>query len=193
MHDEYRRWHDRDCALTGGNLYADTMFILWRPLANTIIRLNDKGVIHGGKDKFIPKLLSWMNKLPYYYETATQIFAHAGVDEEIPEEEMEYCILGTPEYVMTGKFPPTIGKFYKDIIEGHVSASTAASYAGHIEDRDFQGIFYDGYSHYYIDGSVECRGNLLCLVYDEEQGKYYELKSDGSLELIKNPVRDGAI
>ena len=88
---------------------------------------------------------------------------------------------------MTGKFPPTIGKFYKDIIAGHVAARTAASYADHIEGRGIQGIFYDGYSHYYIDGSVLSTGNLLCLAYDEEQGKYYELKSDGRLALIKKP------
>ncbi len=133
------------------------------------------------------ELLSWMNKLPCYYETATQIFVHAGVDEEIPEEEMAYCTLATPEYVMTGKYPPAIGKFYKDIIAGHVSAKTAADYAGHSKDRGFQGIFYDGYSHYYIDGSVEHTGNLLCLAYDEEKKKYYELKSDGRLVLIKIP------
>ena len=138
------------------------------------------------------ELLLWMKKLRYYYETTTQIFVHAGVDEEIPEEEMAYCIPGTPEYVMTGKYPPTIGKFYKDIIAGHVAARTAADYAGHSEGRGFQGIFYDGYSHYYIDGSVECTGNLLCLAYDEEQKKYYELKSDGRLALIKN-VMDEAM
>ena len=57
VHDEYRRWHDRDCVLTGGNLYADTIFSLWRPLANTIIRLNDKSVIHGGKYNFIREVL----------------------------------------------------------------------------------------------------------------------------------------
>lgn len=57
VHDEYRRWHDRDCVLTGGNLYADTMFSLWRPLANTIIRLNDKSVIRDGKYKFIRELI----------------------------------------------------------------------------------------------------------------------------------------
>lgn len=57
VHDEYRRWHDRDCVLTGGNLYADTMFSLWRPLANTIIRLNGGSVIHGGKYRFIRELL----------------------------------------------------------------------------------------------------------------------------------------
>ena len=39
-HDEYRRWNDRDCVLTGGNLYADTMFSLWTPLRATIERLH---------------------------------------------------------------------------------------------------------------------------------------------------------
>ncbi|MBD5452325.1 MAG: hypothetical protein HDR25_06755 [Lachnospiraceae bacterium] len=57
VHDEYRRWHDRDCVLTGGNLCADTMFSLWRPLKNTIIRLNDEHVIQGGKYQFIQELL----------------------------------------------------------------------------------------------------------------------------------------
>ena len=38
--DEYRRWNDRDCVLTGGNLYADTMFSLWTPLRATIERLH---------------------------------------------------------------------------------------------------------------------------------------------------------
>lgn len=136
------------------------------------------------------ELLSWMNKLPCYYETATQIFVHAGVDEQIPEEEMAYCTLATPEYVMTGKYPPTTGKFYKDIIAGHVAAREVANYARHVEDWVGQGIFYDGYSHYYIDGSVEYTGNLLCLAYDEEKKKYYELKSDGKLALIKNSVKD---
>lgn len=30
--DEYRKEHDLDCILTGGNLYADTIFSLWLPL-----------------------------------------------------------------------------------------------------------------------------------------------------------------
>lgn len=50
---------------------------------------------------------------------------------------------------MTGKYPPSIGAFYKDIIVGHVAASSVA------RDPDFKGIFYDGESHFYIDGSAE--------------------------------------
>lgn len=41
-HDEFRRKHDRDCVLTGGNLYADTIFSLWLPLRHTIVRINDR-------------------------------------------------------------------------------------------------------------------------------------------------------
>lgn len=44
-HEEYRRWHDRDCVLTGGCLEADTMFSLWLPLRHTIVRINDMEVI----------------------------------------------------------------------------------------------------------------------------------------------------
>jgi len=34
--DEYRKNNDRDCILTGGNLYADTIFSLWLPLRYTL-------------------------------------------------------------------------------------------------------------------------------------------------------------
>ena len=44
-HEEYRRWHDRDCVLTEGCLEADTMFSLWLPLRHTIVRINDMEVI----------------------------------------------------------------------------------------------------------------------------------------------------
>lgn len=44
-HDEYRRGHDRDCVLTGGNLNADTIFSLWLPLRHTIVRINDREAI----------------------------------------------------------------------------------------------------------------------------------------------------
>ncbi len=41
-HDAFRGQYDRDCALTGGELKADTLFSLWLPLRHTITRLNDK-------------------------------------------------------------------------------------------------------------------------------------------------------
>ncbi len=126
------------------------------------------------------ELLSWMRKLRLYYETDTQIFVHAGVYEEITEEEAEWCTIGTPDYVLTGKLPPSTGPFYKDIIAGHVAASFLAG------DLSFSGIFFDGESHYYIDGSAVNSGRLLCLAYDESEKKYYQLEEDGSLKAIKD-------
>ncbi|MCM1048535.1 MAG: hypothetical protein NC433_08925 [Clostridiales bacterium] len=44
-HDAFRSKHDRDCMLTEGELKADTLFSLWTPLKQTIMRLNDKETI----------------------------------------------------------------------------------------------------------------------------------------------------
>lgn len=125
------------------------------------------------------ELLAWMRKLRLFYETDTQIFVHAGVDEEIPEEEAAWCTIGTPDYVMTGKYPPSVGPFYKDIIAGHVAASYLA------RDKGFRGIFFDGQSHYYIDGSAIKSGSILCLAYDGDKRAYYQLEEDGSFREIQ--------
>ena len=125
------------------------------------------------------ELLTWMRDLRLFYETDTQIFVHAGVDEEIPEEEAAWCTLGTPDYMMVGKYPPSVGHFYKDIIAGHVAASHLA------KDKGFCDIFYDGESHYYIDGSAAKFKRILCLAYDEATKKYYQLEEDGTLRDIR--------
>ena len=44
--DEYRKTHDLDCILTGGNLYADTLISLWLPLRYV---LNYCGTAHWEK------------------------------------------------------------------------------------------------------------------------------------------------
>lgn len=38
--DEYRQFHDLDCQLLGGQLGADTIFSLWRPLEYTLLALH---------------------------------------------------------------------------------------------------------------------------------------------------------
>lgn len=66
--------------------------------------------------------------------------------------------------MFTGKFPAETGKFYKDIIAGHVNTSRLAG------DPAYHGIWWDGQSHYYIDGTV-CQGRRLnVLAWDEAQG-----------------------
>lgn len=113
-------------------------------------------------------LMKWLNHLPYFYETENQIYVHAGIDEEAGD----LWKYGTAEFIFTGKYPPTKGKFLKDIIAGHV-------WAKHVSrDKNHRGVFYDGMSHFYIDGSVARTKQLLCLAYDEDSGAYYDVKFD---------------
>jgi hypothetical protein len=57
-HDEYRRNNDLDCILTGGNLYADTIFSLWIPLRFVLVRINGYSKLnkYGKVGKNIPFL-----------------------------------------------------------------------------------------------------------------------------------------
>ena len=114
------------------------------------------------------ELMKWLRKLPYYYETEKQIFVHAGIDEEAGD----LWKLATEEYMFVSKFPATKGKFYKDIIAGHIGTATASGIPG------YQGVYFDGQSHYYIDGSVSASGCVLILTYDEKTEKYSELKGE---------------
>lgn len=108
--------------------------------------------------------------MSYYYETETQIFVHAGVHEEA-EEWWKY---GTPEEKFLCKYPASGGRFYKDIIAGHISTSQIAN------DENFHDIFYDGDSHYYIDGDVNTSNRIPLLKYDDVTGKYYSLQESGN-------------
>jgi len=108
------------------------------------------------------KIISWMSGMPLYYETDEQIFVHAGVDEEAGE----YWKWGTGEYYLTGTFAKATGRFYKTVIAGHVGTH-------HFwRDRHYHEMYYDGESHYYIDGSVYKGGKLILLRYNECSGKY---------------------
>lgn len=111
------------------------------------------------------EIITWLRSLPYYYETERQIFVHAGIDERYPLRWQEL----TDSHIFVGKHPASAGYFPKDIIAGHVAAAEAAG------DPEHEGIYFDGASHYFIDGAVQETGKLLCLAYDEQNGRYYEL------------------
>lgn len=113
-------------------------------------------------------LIAWLRQLPHYYETENQIFVHAGIDEEAED----WWKHGTPDYVFSDKHPATTGRFYKDIIAGHIAALSMPV------NKDFKGIHYDGESHFYIDGCVENTGYLPVLAYDEKTGNYYSLEKE---------------
>lgn len=121
-------------------------------------------------------LLNWMKCLPYYYKTEHQIFVHAGIDEEAED----WWEVGTPDYYFVGKYPPATGRFYMDIIAGHTSTSSISG------DINYNDVYYDGKSHYYIDGSVTCSKFIPVLVYDEVNNKYYRLSKDGVIIALAN-------
>ena len=111
------------------------------------------------------ELIEWLRSLPYFYETERQIFVHAGIDEEAGD----WWPYGTPEYMFVGKFPASAGSFYKDIIAGHIGTARIAG------DPDFHGVYHDGQSHYYIDGTVNESSRIPILAYDEEERAYSEI------------------
>ncbi|WP_438495464.1 metallophosphoesterase [Paenibacillus sp. IHBB 3054] len=119
-------------------------------------------------------LINWLKDLPFYYETDTQIFVHAGIDEEA-EELWKW---GSEYYYFCSKYPHTTGKFFKDIIAGHVSTSEISGNA------DYHNVFWDKQSHFYIDGDTRVSKTIPVLKYDTASGKYSSFKrikrDDGS-------------
>ena len=118
--------------------------------------------------------IRWMKKLPLYYATKEQIFCHAGIEEEAED----LWKLGTEDYTFIEKFPASLGAFYMDIIAGHVGTYQIAG------DREFHDIYYDGYSHYYIDGTVLHSGKLPVLLVDTKTRTYYSVTKDGKKKIV---------
>lgn len=120
--------------------------------------------------------IQWMKKLPRYHVEDNLIFVHAGIEEEAENLWMH----GTPEHVFTQKYPAQMGHFYENykIIAGHVGTSEIAG------NNDFHDIYYDGESHYYIDGSTYRTGVLPLLAIDTEKGEFYSVIENG-LDVVK--------
>ncbi len=128
-------------------------------------------------------LFPWMKSFPLFYETEHQIYVHAGIDEEAED----LWAFGTSDEMFIEKYPPTTGYFYKDIIAGHVSTSTASG------DRSNHDIYYDGESHFYIDGidsyphmanEADCVIPLLQYTEENGVGCYYSISLDNKKNLI---------
>lgn len=118
--------------------------------------------------------LSWMEDLPYYYTEGRTIFCHAGIDEEA-EDSWESS---TDESTFVWKYPAQTGKFYcgdidMKIVAGHVYTSEISG------DPRFHDIFFDGKSHYYIDGDVLDSGEIPVLAVDTVNDKYYRVTDSG--------------
>lgn len=116
------------------------------------------------------ELIAWVRRLPLHYETDEQIFVHAGVDEEFGDS----WLLETPDLSFTHKFPASMGPFYKTIVAGHVGTWGMHADGSH-------GIFFDGESHYYLDGSVGKTGALNVLKYRTDTERYEYLSFTGEM------------
>lgn len=120
------------------------------------------------------KCLDFISRLDLYYNYKEEVvFCHAGVNEEAGE----YWEVGTGDYYYTGKFPAETGKFCINIVAGHIAASIVAGNPKH------KGVYYDGKSHYFIDGSTERTGYVPVLMYDTEEKKFYEVTKSGAEKL----------
>lgn len=122
--------------------------------------------------------LSWMEDLPVYYSEGNTIFCHAGIDEEA-EDFWEF---GTDDYTFTGKFPAQTGKFHcgdadMKIVAGHIGTAEISG------NPRFHDIYFDGESHYYIDGTVLDSGEIPVLAVDTEADKYYSVTETGMWEI----------
>ena len=115
--------------------------------------------------KFNP-FINWFKKRyrdKRYYETDTQIFVHAGIDEEAGKLWKDL----TSSEMFTNKFPITTGGFFKDIVSGHVASWEVA------KDKTYQGkIYFDGENHYCIDGDVNHSKTIPVICYDTVTKSY---------------------
>ncbi len=117
---------------------------------------------------------AWMRQLPLYLETPEQIFVHAGVDEEAGE----LWKVGTEDAYFCEKFPWSEGAFVKDIVAGHIGTWNMA------RDEGFHDVYWDGESHYYLDGTVHRSHMVPVLKYDVARKRYtaFTFDADGNPE-----------
>ena len=116
--------------------------------------------------------LSWLSELPLYYVQGKTIFVHAGIDEDAGEY-WESC---TGENTFLWKYPAETGKIESldmKVVAGHVGTYEISG------NPNFHDIYFDGKSHYYIDGTVRKSGVIPVLMVNTETDKYYRVTESG--------------
>lgn len=117
----------------------------------------------------------FMQNLPLYHVEGDIIFVHAGIDEEAGEEwEWESTVRDYLE-----KFPAETGHFKggMTIVAGHVGTAVITG------NPRFHDIYFDGESHYYIDGTVYGSGFIPVLMYDTDEETFYQVVEGGKYEV----------
>lgn len=118
------------------------------------------------------KYIHWIENLPRYYTEGNTIFVHAGIDEEAGD----LWEWGTSDDIFVWRYPASTGRIDgidMKVVAGHVGTAEISM------DPGFHGIYYDGESHYYIDGTVFTSGCIPILMVDTDESKYYEITEGG--------------
>lgn len=117
----------------------------------------------------------FMQNLPLYHVEDNVIFVHAGIDEDAGEEwEWE-----STDRDFLEKYPAETGHFSGEmiIVAGHVGTAVITN------NYRFHDIYFDGDSHYYIDATVYESGIINVLMYDAEDGTFYQVSEAGKYEI----------
>lgn len=118
------------------------------------------------------RYIEWFDTLPRYYVAGNTIFVHAGIDEDAGDM-WEWS---TSDDVYTSKYPAQTGKIQgldMKVVAGHVGTDEISG------NPRFHDIYFDGESHYYIDGTVLDSGVIPVLMVDTETDKYYQVTEAG--------------
>ncbi len=117
--------------------------------------------------------IRWIENLPRYYVEGNTIFVHAGIEEDAGD----LWDWATGDNIFTGKFPAQTGKIEgldKKVVAGHIGTSDIA------RASSFHDIYYDGASHYYIDGTVLKSRRIPVLMVDTKTDRYYRVTETGN-------------
>lgn len=122
------------------------------------------------------RYLAWMQELPRYYVEENTIFVHAGINEEAGAS-WEW---DTDDFTFTEKNPPQTGSFLGGvkIVAGHIGTADISG------DPFFHDIYYDGESHFYIDGTVLDSGVIPVIKVDTENDRYYRVTEAGDWPIL---------
>lgn len=131
--------------------------------------------VNQSKNEIDGRYITWMKNLPFYYSEGNAIFVHVGIDEEL-EDLWEW----TDEHTCMWKYPAQTEKFYGDfkIVAGHIGTAEIA------QEPTFHDIFYDGESHYFIDGTVQKSGVIPVLLADTEVNRFYRVTESGAWPVL---------
>ena len=124
------------------------------------------GIDKGDNDD---RYILWMQNLRRYYAEGNTVFVHAGVDEEAGDL-WEWI---TDNYTFTEKYPAQTGKFCMNVVAGHIGTWEISG------EQNFHDIYYDGESHYYIDGTVLVSGVIPVIKLDIDSSKFYRVTKTG--------------